>query len=82
MEDALVVGVPDDTWGQSVTGIVQLSNGSDFDEKEMRVHVRASLAGYKCPKRILVIDTIGRANNGKADYKRLTQYARNELGIA
>ena len=82
LEDALVVGVPDDKWGQSVTGVVQLANPNAFDEELLRGHVRESLAGYKCPKRILVIDTIGRANNGKADYKRLTQYAKDALGLA
>lgn len=82
VEDALVVGVPDDKWGQSVTGVVQLSDTGAFDEEDLRAHVRTALAGYKCPKRILVIDTIGRANNGKADYKRLTQFAKDSLGLA
>ena len=82
VEDALVVGVPDEKWGQSVTGVVQLGDTESFDEAQLREHVRKSLAGYKCPKRILVIDTIGRANNGKADYKRLTQFAKDELGLA
>jgi fatty-acyl-CoA synthase len=40
------------------------------------------LAGYKIPKRVIAIDTIGRASNGKADYKRITEYAREQLGIA
>ena len=82
VDDALVVGVPDDKWGQSVTGIVQVADDGAFDEEQLRAHVRTALAGYKCPKRILVIDTIGRANNGKADYKRLTQFARDALGLA
>lgn len=82
VEGALVVGVPDDKWGQSVTGVMQLGDMDSFDEEAMRVHVRESLAGYKCPKRILVIDTIGRANNGKADYERLTQFAIDALGLS
>ena len=44
-------------------------------------HVRATLAAYKSPKRVLAIDTVGRAANAKLDYKRLAQYARDELGI-
>ena len=87
IDDALVVGVPDDKWGQSVTAVVQLAGGSasgadSFDEQAMREHVRTQLAGYKCPKRILVINSIGRANNGKADYKKITQFAKETLGIA
>jgi len=79
--DALVVGVPDDKWGQAVTAIVELEGDSELLEAELRDHVRRHLAGYKTPKRVLAIDTLGRASNGKADYKRITEYARNELGI-
>ena len=78
--DALVVGVPDEKWGQMVTGVVQLASGAEFDEAALHAHVRGRLAGYKTPKRILVIDNLGRASNGKADYKTVTAFARERLG--
>ncbi len=80
IEDALVVGLPDDKWGQAVTGVVVLARGATFDEDEVRRHVRASLAGYKTPKRILVTQVPLRASNGKADYKTVTEFARSDLG--
>jgi fatty-acyl-CoA synthase len=80
--DALVVGVPDEKWGQAVTGVVHLREGTELDESAIREHLHQSLAGYKIPKRVIAIDTIGRASNGKADYKRITEYAREQLGIA
>jgi fatty-acyl-CoA synthase len=79
--DALVVGVPDEKWGQAVTGVVELHAGAAFDEEELRAHVRARLAGYKCPKRVLRVDSLGRAANGKADYKRIAEHARAALGL-
>ncbi len=82
VEDALVLGVPDETWGQAVTGVVKLANGSEFDEAALREHVRTHLAGYKTPKRILVAGVNLRAPNGKADYKSAGEFARNALGIA
>lgn len=82
VDDALVVGVPDDKWGQSVTGIIRLNGGADFDEAELRSHVRGQLAGYKTPKRILVGHMPFRAPNGKADYKTITEFALSELGIS
>jgi fatty-acyl-CoA synthase len=81
VEDALVVGVPDEKWGQSVTGVVELRNGIELDEAELKQFVHKHLAGYKCPKRILAVESIGRAVNGKADYKGITQFARTELGL-
>jgi 3-oxocholest-4-en-26-oate---CoA ligase len=81
VEDALVLGVPDETWGQAVTGVVKLANGSDFDEMALREHVRRHLAGYKTPKRILVAAVPLRAPNGKADYKSASEFAMSALGI-
>jgi fatty-acyl-CoA synthase len=82
VEDALVLGVPDEKWGQAVTGVVKLANGAAFDEAEIRAHVRARLAGYKTPKRILAATGINlRAPNGKADYKTASDFAKRELGI-
>ena len=82
VEDALVVGVPDEKWGQAVTGVVKLANGQIFDETSLREHVRAHLAGYKTPKRIFDAAEISlRAPNGKADYKTASAFARQELRI-
>ncbi len=64
--DALVFGIPDETWGQAVTAVVESADAVDGDE--LRAHVRASLAGYKTPKRVLVVAKVPRAPNGKADY--------------
>jgi acyl-CoA synthetase (AMP-forming)/AMP-acid ligase II len=82
IEDALVLGVPDEKWGQAVTGVVAVLPGALFDEDDLRSHVRAQLAGYKTPKRILVAGVALRAPNGKADYKAVGEFARRTLGIA
>ncbi|HJW41307.1 MAG TPA: AMP-binding protein, partial [Rhizomicrobium sp.] len=82
VEDALVLGVPDEQWGSAVTGVVVLANGAEFDEAAVRAHVREFLAGYKTPKRVLVAGVPLRAPNGKADYKSASEFAKRELGIA
>jgi fatty-acyl-CoA synthase len=82
VEDALVVGLPDDKWGQSVTGVVQLRPGASLHEDALRQHVRGSLAGYKTPKRVVAVERMFRAPNGKADYKGATAYASETLAGA
>jgi acyl-CoA synthetase (AMP-forming)/AMP-acid ligase II len=42
--------------------------------------VKAHLAAYKAPRHLVPIDTIGRAPNGKVDYKRLKAHALAALG--
>ena len=81
IEDALVVGVPDEKWGQSVTGVIELRSGAAFDEVAIREHVRKHLAGYKTPKRLFAVARMFRAPNGKADYKGARNLALQELGI-
>ncbi|MFZ8998916.1 MAG: acyl-CoA synthetase [Ilumatobacteraceae bacterium] len=80
--DAVVVGVPDEKFGEAVTGVVEVRPGQTVEESEVIAHVRRTLAAYKSPKRVLVVDTIGRAPNGKVDYKRLKAEAIDTLGLA
>jgi len=69
--DAAVVGVPDERFGEAITALVEPHPGAVVDEAELIAHVRTTLAAYKSPKRVLTVETIGRAANGKLDYKRL-----------
>jgi len=67
--DCLVVGVPDERFGERVTAVVSLQNGLAIDERTLLDYGRARVAGYKLPKRIVLVDKVERAANGKADYK-------------
>ena len=80
--DALVVGLPDEKWGQSITAVVQLRPGAGFDEAALRGFVHERLAGYKVPKRILVRDDLERAPNGKANYALIREFALHQVSGA
>jgi fatty-acyl-CoA synthase len=69
--DAVCVGVPDEKFGEAITAMVEARDGSSIDEADVIAHVKGRLAAYKAPKRVLEVSTIGRAPNGKVDYKRL-----------
>jgi len=82
VEDALVVGLPDEKWGQSVTAVVELKPGAELDEAALRAHVRQKLAGYKTPKHVVTADRSLRASNGKADYPAAKACAQEALAGA
>jgi len=68
--DAVVVGVPDEKWGEAITALVEPAPGETPGEADLIEHVRSRLSAFKSPKRVLLVDTVGRAPNGKVDYKR------------
>jgi fatty-acyl-CoA synthase len=82
VEDALVVGLPDPRWGQSVTAVLRLRPGRDLDEPGIVAHVRERLAPYKAPKRIVAGEVSLRAPNGKADYSSARAFAEASLAPA
>ena len=79
--DAVAVGVPNEKFGEAITAVVEPVPGADaVDEADVITYVKSKLAAYKAPKRVLTVDTIGRAPNGKVDYKRLQQLAVERVG--
>jgi fatty-acyl-CoA synthase len=81
VHDAVVVGVPDEKFGEAITAVVELAPGATVDPAILIQHVKGHLAAYKAPKTVLFVSSIGRAPNGKVDYKRMKQHALDELGI-
>lgn len=73
VEDALVFGVADETWGQAVTAVVE--SRAPVTEGELIAHVKAALAAYKAPKRVIIADRCPRGPNGKADYEAARRLA-------
>jgi acyl-CoA synthetase (AMP-forming)/AMP-acid ligase II len=61
--------------------MVELAPDAALDEGEIIAHVKSKLASFKAPKRCLQVPSIGRAANGKVDYKRLTTEATERLGL-
>jgi acyl-CoA synthetase (AMP-forming)/AMP-acid ligase II len=74
--DAAVVGIPDERFGEAICALVEPHAGSTLDEAALIAHVKEHLAGYKAPKRIIPIESVGRAANGKLDYTALKALAQ------
>jgi 3-oxocholest-4-en-26-oate---CoA ligase len=77
--DCLVVGMPDERFGQKIVAIVSTVGNKIIDESEILDNVRERLAGYKLPKIILFSEIVERAPNGKANYKWAKLFAAQKL---
>ncbi len=67
--DCLVVGVEDKKFGQKVVAVISISSTDKVSEDELINKTREHLSGYKLPKKIIFVDEVKRAPNGKANYK-------------
>ncbi|HEY6319613.1 MAG TPA: AMP-binding protein [Acidimicrobiia bacterium] len=59
--ECAVIGVPDDTWVQSVKAVVVLADGATVGADELIDHCRASMAPYKKPRTVEFVDALPRA---------------------
>lgn len=66
--DALVVGIEDERWMQRVAAVVSPRAGREPSLQELQTHCRKSLAGYKVPRTLRLVDSVLRLASGKPDY--------------
>jgi fatty-acyl-CoA synthase len=71
VRDCVVVGVPDERFGETVAAVVEPVAGQAVDAQQVMAHVRGQLARHKAPRHVMPVDSIGRGPNGKADYPAL-----------
>ncbi|MGV3758151.1 MAG: acyl-CoA synthetase [Actinomycetota bacterium] len=79
--DAIVVGVPDERWGQRVAAVVEPRPGADPTLEELDAHCRGHVAGYKVPRELHLVPHIQRSPSGKPDYPWAGKVARGELPV-
>ncbi len=65
VEDAAVVGLPNDRSGEEVVAAIVVTDGADIDVEAVRDSVRGILTPYKVPRRIFVVDELPKSLIGK-----------------
>jgi acyl-CoA synthetase (AMP-forming)/AMP-acid ligase II len=78
--DAVVVGVPDERWGQRVAAVIQTRGGREVTLAAIDSHCRTKIAGYKVPRQLRLVDQIVRHPSGKPDYRWAAAAAKETPG--
>lgn len=79
--DAIVVGVPDERWGQRVAAVVQPRAGEPPTLDDLDAHCRGYVAGYKVPRELHLVPEVQRSPSGKPDYPWAGRIARGEISV-
>jgi fatty-acyl-CoA synthase len=67
--DAVVVGVPDERWGERIIAVIQPRVGTAPTLESVQDHCRKHVAGYKIPRGLCAVDEMVRSPAGKSDYR-------------
>ena len=73
VEDAAVVGIPDELYGEVPVAVVKLGKDSLLTEEEIRKILKNKIAGFKIPQKIIKVDSIPVTENMKTDKKYIRQ---------
>ena len=73
VENAAVIGIPDDKWGESVLAFIVRSDGEEVSDSELIEYCQTRIASYKKPSRIEFIDALPYLASGKVDKVKLRE---------
>ena len=76
VEEAAVVGIPDELYGEVPAAVVRLKEGSGWSEKRLQEILKKRIAGYKVPVRILSVDAIPVTENMKTDKRYIREFLK------
>jgi acyl-CoA synthetase (AMP-forming)/AMP-acid ligase II len=82
VDEAAVLGVDDEQYGQRLVAFVVLASGTSATIDELKAHVRENLANYKVPRSITVLDELPRGSTGKIVRRELQALIESDAGIS
>lgn len=73
IDEAAVIGVPDEKWGEKVIAFLTVCDQEKFDEAALRKYCMKYLGNYKIPKKFFILDVIPKTDVGKIDKNKLAK---------
>jgi len=75
VSEVAVIGIEDDTWGESVMAIIALKEGTSLEYDQLKKWCTGKMSSYKIPKALRIVDALPRNAMGKVtkpDLRSLT----------
>jgi fatty-acyl-CoA synthase len=73
VDEAAVIGLPDDKWGEVVTAFLVLKGTVSIQDEEWKAYCEAKLGRYKIPKQFIILEQLPKTHVGKIDKKILKE---------
>ncbi|MBY0148822.1 long-chain fatty acid--CoA ligase [Neobacillus niacini] len=75
VDEAAVIGLPDDKWGELVVAFIVQKYPHPIDEVELKSYCEEKLGSYKIPKRFITLKELPKTHVGKIDKKKLKEFS-------
>lgn len=79
IEEVMVLGVPDDYWGERLIALVKWNKDERLSIDEIKRHCRPYLASYKAPKQLLDIEDFIYTSSGKIARQAMRDYVKRAM---
>jgi len=81
IDDAQVIGVPDAKYGEEIAAWVQLAEGAELDDEELRAWCKGKLAHFKIPRYLFFVDSFPMTVTGKVRKVEMREKSIADLGL-
>lgn len=79
IQEVMVLGVPDDYWGEQLTALVKWNGEQRLSIDEIKRYCRQHLASYKAPKQLLTVDQFIYTSSGKIARQAMKDYVKRAM---
>ena len=79
VEDAAVVGIPDELYGEVPAALIKLKKGTVIEEAEIKAFLKSQMASYKVPQKILFTENIPLTENMKINKRKVRKMFSEQL---
>lgn len=80
MEDALVIGIPDELYGEQICACIVFKKGADLTSDKLRSFLEPYLSAFKVPRYFVFLPSFPMSATGKLSVKDIQQLAMDGIG--